>query len=1085
VNVFKIFLIWILGLLAFSAFGQNEARMIVNHGPGTIFDFDFSPDSKSIVTGGWDKRVKIWDCATGMETHTLITHNERVLSVRFSPDGKFVVSASFDSIINVWDASNYELITSFNTGASNVACEFDQMSTGLVVAHSNGEMSTWLVADWKVIDRWKAHEGYINDILIGPNNSLIFSAGADSKWKIWKISDPTVNSSTDMKAPVQNMTINSTGDKMALVYGNTSMEVIDYPNLNNGLGIAEIYAIAYLGFPFYTSPVFSPSGKELAYSNDKGDVVLVDLQTIKENKNEGNILNITCEHKDFIQKIAFSENGKYMATSSFDGSIRLTIFNKANLAAGSYKKNSDVKLSYKMLNTGLDRLHSIFYTDANTMCLTGANTYYFNLNTGDQLTYNPYIEGNVDFTELQTSLGLIRYHVESLGVWKGENIATWTVPPWTTDLDFKSMYITDSVNLLKVDLKANKVIFSRKLKSNVSYPVTNEKGNVLALVMLNNTIQLHDTESGALIRTIKGFDKKVNSIEFDKKGNSLIVTFYEDDSRIYDVSSGKLKSSIDHGEWGATSVDFSDDGKLLLVGTFHDHIELYETQTFSKIWDKDTELYVSDVAISPNSTQISFYGGADAVITYDLKTKKELLRHYPLAFKGLVSVTPDLFYMAPSFIEDELGFYAEDKVFPMEQFDLKYNRPDKVLENTGQGNSKLIKAYKKAHDKRLEKMQSKDASSGFHAPSIKINELDNLAGTVVKNKVEFTVTASDELVELSKVNVWINDVSIYGKNGLKVSGKSINQKISLDLASGFNKVQITVSNEEGIESLKETFNIVNSNIQETGNLYVIGIGTSTYSNEKFNLKYASKDASDFTKAMAQNKKYNKVFTKTLLNEEVTLENFKKLKSFLNKATRDDVVMVFVAGHGVLDQDFSYYYCPHNMDFKEPAKFGISYDELEGILDGITALKKLLFMDTCHSGEVDEEDVAISTEESDGEEGVTFRGVWKVESKSGFGLSNTSQLVKSMFLDLRKGTGATVISSSGGAEYAMESEEWKNGLFTYCLLNGFKDNLADLNNDGVLMLSEIQTYVSKMVTKLSKGKQTPTSRVVNNELDYKL
>jgi len=91
----------------------------------------------------------------------------------------------------------------------------------------------------------------------------------------------------------------------------------------------------------------------------------------------------------------------------------------------------------------------------------------------------------------------------------------------------------------------------------------------------------------------------------------------------------------------------------------------------------------------------------------------------------------------------------------------------------------------------------------------------------------------------------------------------------------------------------------------------------------------------------------------------------------------------------------------------------------------------------------------------------------------------------LFNDLRKGTGATVISSAGGVEYAMESSEWKNGLFTYCLLMGMKNRKADLNNDGYINLIELQTYVTEKVKALSHGKQIPNTRIQNLELDFRI
>jgi uncharacterized caspase-like protein len=110
----------------------------------------------------------------------------------------------------------------------------------------------------------------------------------------------------------------------------------------------------------------------------------------------------------------------------------------------------------------------------------------------------------------------------------------------------------------------------------------------------------------------------------------------------------------------------------------------------------------------------------------------------------------------------------------------------------------------------------------------------------------------------------------------------------------------------------------------------------------------------------------------------------------------------------------------------------------------------------------------------------------IENKENqLGLQNTSELMKSLFTDLRKRTGVTVISSAGGVEFAMESSTWQNGLFTYCLIDGLTNKKADLNNDTQITVSEIQKYVQTEVNRLSNGRQNPTSRIENNELDYRI
>ncbi len=160
-----------------------------------------------------------------------------------------------------------------------------------------------------------------------------------------------------------------------------------------------------------------------------------------------------------------------------------------------------------------------------------------------------------------------------------------------------------------------------------------------------------------------------------------------------------------------------------------------------------------------------------------------------------------------------------------------------------------------------------------------------------------------------------------------------------------------------------------------------------------------------------------------------------------------------------------------------------------MIDGLKALKKILLMDTCHSGELDKEDVVWTENpvyQEIKEDGIIFRNVGTTKTLTEVnGFDKSTVLMKELFTDLRKGTGATVVSSSGGAEFSIESDLWKNGLFTYCFISGLSNKEADANHDGQVFLSEIQRYVQSKVYNLSKGKQQPTSRIENIELDFRV
>src|SRR5216683_5571144 len=59
----------------------------------------FSPDSKTLVSGGSDRTIRLWEVATGREIWHYLGQERAVYSVAFSPNGKMVASGSADSTI--------------------------------------------------------------------------------------------------------------------------------------------------------------------------------------------------------------------------------------------------------------------------------------------------------------------------------------------------------------------------------------------------------------------------------------------------------------------------------------------------------------------------------------------------------------------------------------------------------------------------------------------------------------------------------------------------------------------------------------------------------------------------------------------------------------------------------------------------------------------------------------------------------------------------------------------------------------------------------------------------------------------------
>ena len=487
------------------------------------------------------------------------------------------------------------------------------------------------------------------------------------------------------------------------------------------------------------------------------------------------------------------------------------------------------------------------------------------------------------------------------------------------------------------------------------------------------------------------------------------------------------------------------------------------------------------------------YGYDGGIRLYDLKSKND--RETYTFFKSgsnHIFITSDHYYKLGGNGRSLMRFRKSGKVYGIEQFDLKLNRPDILLQRAGSTDTSLIQSYHRAYLKRLKKMGFTEdmLKDDYQLPEIIISTNNKIPKQTYESEIYLDLIFRDKKYLLDRVNVYVNDVPVYGLKGLNLRTEAlreIKKNIVVPLVDGHNHVQISVLNQAGAESYKETW-LIEKKSQHSSkpNLYIINIGAGKYLDSRFDLKYPAKDAQDINSYFngEKEKLFSQIKSYVFTDEKVRHEEILSLKKELMKSNINDVVILTFAGHGVLNKNLDYYLATYDMNFSKPEENGIAFEELENLMDGIPPLRKLLLIDACHSGEVDKEEIElVNVHKTDSD--IKFRSAGVDIQQRRMGLKSTSELVSELFTDLRKGTGATIISSSGGTEVSMESDQWRNGLFTYCLLKGLKSGMADLDYDGNILLSELQNYVIEEVTEKSKGTQRPSSRITNAREDFKI
>jgi WD40 repeat protein/uncharacterized caspase-like protein len=270
-------------------------------------------------------------------------------------------------------------------------------------------------------------------------------------------------------------------------------------------------------------------------------------------------------HPDAVQAIAFSPDGKILASGSWDNSVKLW-----EVASGK---------ELRTLGPHYGRVYAVVFSPDNKILASGSGGFMlWDVETGKRIRL--FDEG----TPLAFSPD-----GKTLAIEKGEAVELLSIPE-------------------------GKVLQTLNGHSeNVNSAAFSSDGRLLATGA--DTIKLWALATGKEIKTLNGHSKIVTSVTFSPDGKSLASGSYDATAKIWNLATGTLRLTLKGHSSSVSSVAFSPDGRFLASGTGggDSKTRLWEVlsgKLIRTLSDHPDFLRVTSVAFSPDGrTLASGIGG--------------------------------------------------------------------------------------------------------------------------------------------------------------------------------------------------------------------------------------------------------------------------------------------------------------------------------------------------------------------------------------------------------------------------------------------------------------------------------------------
>jgi WD40 repeat protein len=150
----------------------------------------FSPDGRTLATGGYGGAVGLWDVATGRNLAVLRGHTANVTTVAFSRDGRTLASGSWDGTVRVWDVADVAHPAHRHTLVGHAArvpsVAFSPDGTTLASAGADGTVKLWDPATGRGRCTLVGHDHPVRAVAFSPDGQVLASRDEGGTIRLWR-----------------------------------------------------------------------------------------------------------------------------------------------------------------------------------------------------------------------------------------------------------------------------------------------------------------------------------------------------------------------------------------------------------------------------------------------------------------------------------------------------------------------------------------------------------------------------------------------------------------------------------------------------------------------------------------------------------------------------------------------------------------------------------------------------------------------------------------------------------------------------------------------------------------------------------